>query len=929
MTQLILSRTSTPTLLPILSSFVQTSSAEWFKTRVSYQLSRIPLRKDGVFQTILFIASQFTPSLGQNAEMQASNGPPITVQAIMHISRLLSSVPQGMSADEYFTNISPKLLALLDGDDCDLKKTASYAIGNGILSKRAYGASGTVGYNIFIQSMFHAIQPEWGSPSSSWLRRFSPDGSPVAEEPDKLVSNSVVVNEKQLMLALDRLSALTLSHPNPALLKRLINPLVVPLWGLLCFAKENGKELWADKTSTLLQTFFSVSAPSSRFMTLASHILYDGGKGTSYSPGEEGGISIVKRANTSQEMNLDRTIEMLDNRIDECMKLLAIDPQREEVTGDIFLYVSRKWLLDPDQRSRDTQVNEFLTNDPLRAMIMEKLLPAKFADKLLTSFKDTLSRHPLKVLEVIDQLIESDEKRVLAQRKGAHELEAPSMDSIAHIAKKEAEEANTNTGETSESLSAAFSLLSTILTSPDFQLSETIRPVLEAMKARLDSLLPTLPSSLTQPATTSSMLLEITLSGAMGPEPQPSAPNISTHVSDLQTHRQALSNISSLLPPVQAEGLLHLSKLIEKSSPVLDIPSTLTLLISLITTGDESAANDEFVYLNVIKVIGLLASRHPRSVIKTLAERYADRNEEATLDQRLKIGEALLRTVQELGGGLVGDAAKVLGETMIAIAGRREQKVKAKKERLKRTRNGILEIKDDKLNISSTMDQLVADEDDSETEDPAKAAFSQNILDAWAAGAAGDESPEDLRVRTSAMSILASAMQTNLAGIGRSVASSAVDLALSTLNLEPGPESAILRRAAVVLLLDLVKALDTARENGSDIGFGFSFTTAQDPSAATDPGSAIGNVPEILRVVQFVESKETDTIVRGHIRVLVESLENWMENYLLWGIRASAGQVRDDELQFELGDRIAGLDIQPLAEEGNRIGGRPRIEEVE
>ena len=851
----------------------------------------------------------------------------------MHISRLLSSVPQGMSADEYFTNISPKLLALLDGDDLDLKKTAVYAIGNGILAKRAYGASGTVGYTIFIQPILHAIQPVQGNFSTSWLRHFSPDGTPVAEELEKSMSSSVVVNEKQLMLALNRLSALTLSHPNPALLKRLISPLVVPLWGMLCFAKENGKQLWADKISALLQTFFSVSAPSSRFMTLASHILYDGGKGTTYALGEEGGISIVKRATTSsQEMNLDRTIAMLDNRIDEFMKLLAIDPQREEVTGDIFLHVSRKWLLEPSGKSsRDTQFNELLTDESLRTMIMEKLMPAKFAEKLLNSFKDTLSRHPLKVLEVIDQLIESEEKRALNRRKAAHSLEGPSMESIAHIAKKEEEEAEMDTGETTESLSATFSLLSTILTSPDFRLSDAIRPILEAMKARLDSLLASLPASLTQPATTSSMLLEITLSGAMGPEPQPETPNISSHVSDLQTHRQALNNISSSLPPVQAEGLLHLSKLIEKSSPVLDIPSTLTLLISFITTSDESAANDEFVYLNVIKVIGLLASRHPRSVIKTLAERYADRSEEATLDQRLKIGEALLRTVQELGGALVEDAAKVLGETMVAIAGRREQKVKAKKERQKRTRHGIQEIKDDKPDVSAAMNELLADEDDSETEDPAKAAFSQNILDAWAAGAAGDENPEDLRVRASAMSILASAIQTNLSGIGRSVASSAVDLALSTLNLEPGPESAILRRAAVVLLLDLVKALDAARENGSDVGFGFSFTTAQDPtSGSPDPGTAIGNVPEILRVVQFVESKETDTIVRGHIRALVESLENWIENYLLWGIRARAGQGRDDEPRFELGDRIAGLDIQPLpAEEGNGIGGRPRIEDIE
>ncbi|KAL1959135.1 hypothetical protein VTO42DRAFT_2922 [Malbranchea cinnamomea] len=928
----IVTETSTPTLLPILSSFVQASSASWFKTHISSHLSRIPLRNDGVFQTILFIASRFAPTLGHDAETRPSSGPPITVQAIMHISRLLSSVPQGMSADDYFTNISPKLLALLDGEDQDLKKTASYVIGNGILSKRSYGASGTIGYSIFIEPIFHAIQPEWGKFSNTWLRRFFPDGSPAADEPKISQSDSILVDRWHLSLALDRLSALVLSHPNPALLKRLIGPILLPLWGLLCYANEHGRRSLAEKLSSLIQTFFSVSAPSSRFITLASNVLFDGGQSSRYTLSEEDGISIIKRDSAMLErIDLDRTIERLDRRIDELVKLLAVDPQREEVTGDVFLHASKKWLLGSSAKQPGVaKLEEFPEDDYLQLLIAEKLLPAKITEKLLSSFKDTLSRHPLKVLELIHQLIESEHDCVSVRKNERRSLDIPSIDSLAHIAGEEGGPPSTDREETSESLSAAFSLLSTILTSPEFTMSQSVRPILETTKSKLDSLLPSLPQSLVQSATTSSMLLEITLSGAVVPESQQVTAGISSHVSDLQTHRQALSNISSPLPPVQAEGLLQLSKLIEKSSPVLDIPAILSLLISMIITNDETKSTDEFVYLNVIKVIGLLASRHPRSVIKTLAERYADRSEEATVDQRLKIGEALLRTIQELGGALVGDAAKVLGETMVSIAGRREQKPKAKKEREKRARQAIREIRDEKNDPPRQINKLGEVEDDSETEDPARAAYSQKILDSWAAGAAGDESPDDLRVRTSALSILASAIQTNLAGVGCSVASSAVDLALSTLTHEPGPESAILRRAAVVVLLDIVKALDTARENGSELCFGFSFIStpgSQGPTTSTaDNGTAIGNVPEILRVVQYAESKETDAIVRGHIRVLIENLEAWMENYLLWGIRARDGH-RDNEPRFELGDQIAGLDIQPLSTSDR--ANRPRIEEVE
>lgn len=107
---------------------------------MSSQLSQVPLRDDGVLQTVVFLASQFAPSLGQESQAQLSNGPHFTVQGIMQTSRLLSSVPEGMDPNFYFTRIAPQLLALLDGEVPDFKKTAAYVIGNGILGKRAYGA---------------------------------------------------------------------------------------------------------------------------------------------------------------------------------------------------------------------------------------------------------------------------------------------------------------------------------------------------------------------------------------------------------------------------------------------------------------------------------------------------------------------------------------------------------------------------------------------------------------------------------------------------------------------------------------------------------------------------------------------------------------------------------------------------------------------
>ncbi|PGG96531.1 hypothetical protein AJ79_09549 [Helicocarpus griseus UAMH5409] len=935
--QAVIDETPTPSLLPLLSSLIQKSSAPWFKTKISAQLSKIPLRKDGVFQTITFIASQFAPALGTNTETLSSGGPPITVEAIMQTSRLLSSVPQEVSADDYFCNIAPKLLSLLDGDEPDLRKTASYVIGSGILGKRAYGAPGAIGYKIFVKPIFDSLHGNMTNEVALWLRRFSLDDSALPEDALGDFEGEILIDEPKLFLSLTRLSALVLLHPNPGLLKRLVQPILLPLWGLKFYAKEHQKTLWHGKVFLLLQTFFSVSTGISKYEKLADNILWDGGCTWAYGPGQEGGISIRKRTDSrGSDLNPTRLMEKLNARVDGALELLSSDPQKEELAGDIFLHVGRQWLLGPSgEHNKKKQPERLQANDDLQSTL-QKLVSAKFTEKLLNKFKDTLSRHPENILGIIEHLIHSE--AALMERQKEEQLKIPSFRSLGNIVDDDDEPHARNTSEQSESLSAAFSLLSTILTSPDFSLSETLAPVIQRIKAQLDALLPNLPSPLVQPATTASMLLEITLTSSLSSEEKSETTTL--RISGLELHRQALQHLSSPLPPIQAEGLSLLSRLITESSPVLDIPATLALLLSLITNTDsESSSNDEFIYLNVIKVIGVLASKHPRTVVKTLAERYADRSEQYNLDQRLIIGEALLRTVQELGSALVQDTARILGETMTTVAGRRGRKPSAKRVREELASNRPDkepgESEEDALDreAANLMQQIDVAMDPEEPEDSARTAYSASIIDAWAAGAVSDLEPDDLRVRASAMSILASAFQTNIAGLGPSISSSSIDLALSTLNLERGPESAILRRAAVVLLLDLVKALDAAKEDGINLGFGFSYYTPpdfnNDPQRHPNEG-IIGNIPVILRVLTFVESSEPDPIVRGHIRVLIESLEAWLEKSLLWGVRTR--EDIEEQPKFVLGDRLAGLDIHPRLErdeDGKPAMKGPRIEEIE
>ncbi|PTU24542.1 hypothetical protein P175DRAFT_039537 [Aspergillus ochraceoroseus IBT 24754] len=935
----VVEETPSAILLSTLSAFLQANPASWFKLVISGLLSRVPLRDNGVLQTIIFLASQFAPSLGQEPNAQASNGPHITVNAIMHASRLLSSVPQDMDPTNYFTVIGPQLLSLIDGDDPDLRKAAAYIVGNGILGKRAYGAPGTIGHSIFLEPIFKTITGTLDGPSRKYMLSI--------DSTQDHCSGQILSCEWEVMRAIDRLKTLVLQPPNPGLVKRVVFPVLLPLWGLACFTTEEENVPLHEDVMTVLQTYFGISVGLPPLQKIIDNFLWDGGPTWTYGTDSANKILLQNRTEARPGKDLVSLVDTLQSRAKLFRSLLDADPSREERTGEVFLYVSENWLVKSSADAQPLHKLQLVPDEDDSEIIIRKLTSAKLAETLLDNFKDTLSRRPLKVLELIKQIIDGELNDAKTRSRNSVENVSPkvSLSSLANIVPSHQVGEDTSAEpESTQSLSVVLSLLSTILASPEFAVSNETSELLENIKGKLDELLPYLPPSLSKSGTTSSMLLEIQLaspeqqeSGTKGPE-----------IPDFETHRRALANLNSDLPPVQAEGFSLLSDLIKKASPILDIPSTLTLLLSIITDSSEAASNDEFIYLNAIKLIGALASRHPRTVVKTLMDRYIDRSENASLDQRLKIGESLLRTVQDLDEALAGETAKILGDGLITVAGRRAHKPQAQKARKQaldreKRRKGREErptpdaavppgwkFSSSPLPSSSSNAEEDIHDSDSESETPEQAARSANIISAWAAGASQDQEPDDLRIRASALSILATAVQTNLLGLGPSIVSSAVDLALATLTLEPDDESAILRRASAVLLLDILKALDSARETRGSQNLGFGFSLMEERSAAPENGrgpATIGNISHMLRTLAGVESRETDTIVRGHIRVLTESLEAWVEKSLLWGIGDQAAAMRGNEPRFGLGDQIAGLRLDPLA--GRSEGSRPRIEEIE
>lgn len=785
-------------------------------------------------------------------------GPNLTLDALARASKLLTSVPSTMTADNYFSALAPQLLDLLDDHNIDNKRIASYIIGNGILGKRKIGSPGTVGWKLFAEPILESIHP---------------------------AVDNCLVREKALKMAVDRLSALVQFHLNPGLTKRLVIPVLLPLWGLQCYALNNSRANWADQIHRILVVYMKMSVTESQLLLLSDRLMWDGPPKWTFGPGDQGGIEIRQRERENNyPENMDRLIESIDSRVEQYSNLLQAAVLTDEQLSAIFTHACKRWLhrspACPEYDRLDIMDSD--PRDPL-----EPLANAKLAQRLLEEFKDQISSSLNGILQLVEPILSAfviEDRQKTGRETRATGLRFK-LDSIASVKKE-----NNGEDESIETVSTALSLLSGIL-APSENPIESDDSVLQSIQGSLEYIAresSSLDSSTTMSASNILMLLQLRsdISEHLGATKTPKT--IDAHADERQKHRTALTHLSDELAPIRAQGLSTVVSLISKSSPVLNIPSTSVLLISLLQD------QDEYIYLSAIKALGDLASNHPKTVVRQLLEQYSDPGENLTLDVRIRVGEALNKTIEHLGQLFVDSVANEVSEGMIAIASRRGDRPKTlqKRDRAKRKEAKARE------EAEEAWEGEIPDDDTGNDEEGAINKHIAKVVDGWAD--TGRE--EDVRIRTSALSILGTAIETNIAGVGATVTSTAIDCVLAILKLEKGNDRAILRRAAVMVIMSLVKALDTADEQGLHLGFGF----------------AGENLAEVITVLKYVELTDTDDMVIGHIRVVVQSLEAWQRKSII-GHLGSKGPREADFLLHENG--IAGLSFRPKV--------RPKIEEVD
>ncbi|KAF6809620.1 protein required for cell [Colletotrichum sojae] len=847
-------------LLPVLNALIKPNVAPpWLRSELMKILTLIPLRPDGVRGTMEFIFSVHPSSTlkASEAATPQKRGANITQEAMAVVTRILTSPAATVSPEDWFSAVAPQLMVLLDGKEGpELITAAAQIIMYGVLGRKQFGAPGSPGWNVFVEPLLCNLNPS----------RKAVVGSDRVkkEEPDDVVDLSgatALVSSNDLFMTLKRLTSLINYTPFPSQTKRILDPVLPQLWEISCWGEMSPKteERYSKPSRSLLHTFLKLSAPITKLHLLIDNLVYRGDSAKDGVPWifqatSDGDLQIIGTPLGQSAQLPELNWSEIQKRSDALVRLMILSCTPDEISS-FFLELLGRWF-QSTTAARKTEIL-FRSDDERPENEIRKLLEITVLQKMLEQAPDKLVSRVAQVFELVCQILDPGS------------LQEQADDIIA----------------------VALSLLNLVMTAPSFKKSSLKPETSRILETSLEKLSGSGRQEISQTAKNLSFLLRYR--DAVDPDEEDAFVPTGRQVEDRRTYKLALEYITQAdnPPPVRSQGLNLISGLVAANSPVLDVQATLVLLSSLLQD------SEDFINLRVIKVLTQLADKHPKAATQEILEHYLDAKEMSTTDVRLRFGEALVQVVERLGETFSGDIAKRTCETLLSTAGRRgyRPKTEAKQAREKRLQDMKRKQAEDAWggDVPDLGDELTEEEQ-------AKNEILTQIVEGWES----KRGSEDIRMRTSALSVFSSAIETNITGIGPDLVSAAVDLSISVLTLERDVETGILRRAAILLVLGFVRALDAAKQSGRRLGFGLTDQSRED----------------IMRTLKYVAVTDNDGLVQQHARDVIESLENWQLATML----PPEGSIQEPGL-----GRLAGLAINrgqslPFADTK-----RPRIEEIE
>jgi hypothetical protein len=541
-------------------------------------------------------------------------------------------------------------------------------------------------------------------------------------------------------------------------------------------------------------------------------------------------------------------------------------------------------------------------------------------------FRDQFAKSPRHIIELMGQLLSNfvSGHQTRVQKYG--QRNKPSRANLQNITKPDSRASTIAEDDTTEEelVSFAISTMTTLVSSADFKQTPETRTTLASAIAPLvylsqeQSDVP-IPSVITNSASSLLQLL------------QPSPVLTQTHVSDPATEHRAtlktiITDLTSPEPPNRTWALNTLHKLIKDpiAFPVIDIPSMTHLLLSASLADPES-----YVHISAMPVLVDLAVRAPNPAIRILVDAFVDVEERSLRLSRVKqtdekdreLQEALdfrLRVAEVLNNFVLDDfffdsqadaptryrCLKQISEACLSLASRRGNRSKTLSARTQVAQADRATQEEAEAAWGGPIPNLL-DPEGENTPDQADRDALLKIVQGWED--TGIE--EDVRIRASALSVLFTIFEHRLTFLRQVTVDAGLQMVLLILTMETSEAKSLLRRAAAMIVMGLLRGLD-----------GFSATGEE-----TSVGMGMTQQNEVERILKWVGAEDADALVRDHAASVLEGLDTWRMKKLY--------QVRDPgpALGPDLGleGSLRGLAVQPEVNQGSNGKRKLIVEELE
>ncbi|CAO3563855.1 unnamed protein product [Mortierella alpina] len=684
----------------------------WLKSVSGRFLSQILLRPGGVRVVLEY--------------MQGGNDT-VKLDQLEKIARLVTSVPDQMaSAQEYYRTICPELLEILEMNlglvdfhrqgtrrslpmvappSVQLVQIATFVVGRLVAKNPAVSQ---------LEIVAKEVEPlwKWGTRAE----RKSPvaadtvavrqgelasEGRAVAAEEDEDNGLDVVVaSEYEISKAVMFLHAFLVGNePSPPLFQAFLAQAAQGLYQLYEFSSQV-RSILRDKVRETLIVYLRIldpaetvevlkvivmrrrmPVPTSRpWLNLVSadgkriaELVEMGSAGESYfAPGLTGGAVLRRRsvqdraAATQLELDVDVFLDFLSE--------LETSGKEGEILGDLYMYLLDEYQAGKVRGSSSVSPRRMLTMLQLILSMTQKLGPS--------------------IMSKVTQIIGLANN--ILEHQGSEEADRPEDENNPLEGGDDAEEADV------EILGLVLTLLTAVLNENE-HLSQQDRHLLGLTLLHLKLLSDHPLIEIRRVAHDLQTLIPTRLSDASSTAAD--APKKSVMEIEMEKYASALAALQDSLLPVRAHGLHILREMILAKSVVLtkssggdgaerELDHALDIFVQHVQEPDS------FIYLNAVKGLAALTDAHGPEILAKLMRIYSNENGKQQLDTRLRIGEALVQTVQRCGEALGGylDALlpglyKVMDTKMdkgVLEARAEERKNKVERERAKKASEALL-----------------------------------------------------------------------------------------------------------------------------------------------------------------------------------------------------------------------------------------------